>query len=50
MSGNPPAWGLGGGLTIPHCKKPACYEMLLRASGLAGSCEHSGFHTRQGIS
>jgi len=24
----PPAWGLGEGLTIPHCKIPACYEIL----------------------
>jgi hypothetical protein len=29
----PPAWGLGEGLTTPHCKKPACYEMLHRAGG-----------------
>jgi hypothetical protein len=27
----PPAWGLGKGLTTPHCEKPACYEMLHRA-------------------
>jgi hypothetical protein len=38
--GVPPAWGLGMGLTSPHSKKLACYEMLHRASELAGSCEH----------
>jgi len=35
-----PAWGLGEGLTTPHLKKLACYEMLHRASELASSCEH----------
>jgi hypothetical protein len=33
-------WGLGAGLTNLRCKKPACYEMLHRASHLAGFCEH----------
>jgi hypothetical protein len=28
--GGPSAWGLGEGLTTPHHKKPACYEMLHR--------------------
>jgi len=28
------------GLTILHCKKPTCYEVLHRASELVGSCEH----------
>jgi hypothetical protein len=37
----PLAWGLGEGLTNLHCKKPACYEMLHRASELVGSHEHS---------
>jgi hypothetical protein len=32
--GSPQAWRLGGGLTVPHCKEPACYEMLHRASDL----------------
>jgi len=31
---------LGEGLTTPHHKKTACYEMLHRASELAGPCEH----------
>jgi hypothetical protein len=26
--GGPPEWGLGEGLTTPHCGKLACYEML----------------------
>jgi hypothetical protein len=37
---NPPAWELGEGLTTPHCKTPACYEMLHRASKLMDTCEH----------
>jgi len=24
----PPAWGLGKGITTPHCKQPTCYKML----------------------
>jgi hypothetical protein len=32
--GDPPAWGLSEGLTTPHFKKPACFEMLHRASEL----------------
>jgi hypothetical protein len=32
--GCPPGWWLGKELTSPHCKKPACYEMLKRASEL----------------
>jgi hypothetical protein len=36
---DPPAWGLGRGLTTLHCKVPPFYKMLLRASELAGSCE-----------
>jgi hypothetical protein len=39
--GNPPAWELGEGLTTPHCKKPACYEMLHMTPELVGTCEHS---------
>jgi hypothetical protein len=38
--GGPPASGLGVGLTTHHPKKTVCYEMLHRASDLAGSCEH----------
>jgi hypothetical protein len=38
---DPPPWGLGEGLTTPHHKKPACYEMLHRSSELVGSSEHS---------
>jgi hypothetical protein len=36
----PPAWGLGEELTTPHRKNPDCYEMLYRASELAGFREH----------
>jgi hypothetical protein len=32
--GGPPAWVLGMGLTTPHRKKLACYEMSQRASDL----------------
>jgi hypothetical protein len=32
--------GVGEGLTIPHRKTPACYEVLHRALELAGSCKH----------
>jgi hypothetical protein len=32
--GGPPAWGLCEGLTNPHHKKSACYEMLHRAMEL----------------
>jgi len=32
MSGGPPAWVLGKGLTTSHRKKPTCYEMSHRAS------------------
>jgi hypothetical protein len=35
-SGGPPASGLDERLTAPHHKKPACYEMLHRASDLNG--------------
>jgi len=36
-----PACQLGEGLTTPHRKKKTvCYEMLCRASELAGCCEH----------
>jgi hypothetical protein len=38
--GGPPARELIEGLTIPHRKTPACYEIFHRASELAGSCEH----------
>jgi hypothetical protein len=31
---------LDEGPITPHHKRPACYEMLDRASELAGSCEH----------
>jgi len=31
---DPPAWGLCEGLTNPHHKKSACYEMLHRAMEL----------------
>jgi hypothetical protein len=31
--GDPPASGLGEGLTIPHRKKPGCYETLHSSSG-----------------
>jgi hypothetical protein len=41
--GGPPSWELGEGLTAPHHKKPACYEMLHTAS-VAGSCEHGNGH------
>jgi hypothetical protein len=37
---DPPAWGLGEGLTTPHRKKTACYAMLHSPSALAGSCEN----------
>jgi len=30
----PPAWGLVEGITPPHCKKTAPYEMLHRSSDL----------------
>jgi hypothetical protein len=36
----PPAWRLGEELITPHRKEPACYEMLHRASVMAGSCEN----------
>jgi hypothetical protein len=36
---DPPCWGLSEGLTTPHRKIPACYEML-HTSSEAGSCEH----------
>jgi len=35
-----PFWWLDKRLTSPNCKKPACYEMLCRASELVSSCEH----------
>jgi hypothetical protein len=38
--GAPPAWRVGEGLTTPHHKNPACYEMLQRAAELADSCEY----------
>jgi hypothetical protein len=31
---------LGEGLTTPHCKKTACYEVLHGDSDLVGCCEH----------
>jgi hypothetical protein len=34
--GGPPTWGLGEGLTTPHRKNLACYEMLHRVSELGG--------------
>jgi len=34
IRGGPPAWGLGEGLTTPHHKTLACYEMLHRVSDL----------------
>jgi len=42
--GGPTAWGLGEGLTTPHCKKTAHYEMLHRTSDFAGHCEHDDEH------
>jgi hypothetical protein len=30
--GDPKACGVGPGLTIPHRKKPACYEVLTQSS------------------
>jgi hypothetical protein len=30
--GGPPAWGLGVGLTTPHCKKQIHYEKDQRAN------------------
>jgi ABC-type Fe3+ transport system permease subunit len=39
VKGGTPAWGLGEGLTTPHCKEPACYKILHRAWNLmVGSC------------
>jgi hypothetical protein len=39
--GVPPAWGLGGGITISHRgKKKSRCGMLHRTSDLGGSCEH----------
>jgi hypothetical protein len=35
-SGGPPAWGLDEGLTTPHRKEIACYEMLHRTAELTG--------------
>jgi len=32
--GDPPAWGLGEGLTIPHRKKNTSYKILHRVSDL----------------
>jgi len=32
--------GWASWLTTLHLKNPTCYEMLHRASELAGSCEH----------
>jgi len=32
--------GLDEMLIIPHCKNPACYEMLHRPLELVGMCEH----------
>jgi hypothetical protein len=36
-----PFWRLGEGLTTPHRKRRARYEMLHRALELAGYCEYS---------
>jgi hypothetical protein len=33
---------VGTGLITPHCKIPACYKILQRASDLTGSCEMVG--------
>jgi hypothetical protein len=41
----PPAWRLCGWLTTHHCRKPTCYEMLHRASGLMCTCEHGNEHS-----
>jgi hypothetical protein len=32
--GSPPTWGLGGGLTTPHCRKLASYKMLFGSLNL----------------
>jgi hypothetical protein len=45
--------GFSGGLRTPHCEKPACYKLLLRALYLVVSCEHIStfrFHERWGNS
>jgi len=33
IRGGPPAWGLGKGLTTPHCNKPVYYKMSQSALG-----------------
>jgi hypothetical protein len=38
--GDCPVWGLGERLITSHCKKPACYETLQRASDKWAFCEH----------
>jgi hypothetical protein len=40
LSISPPTSRLGEGLTIPHLKKTACYEVVHRVLELQGTCEH----------
>jgi hypothetical protein len=37
--GDPPAWGLGGGLTTLPVKLNVCYETLQTSSDQASCCE-----------
>jgi hypothetical protein len=43
--GGLPAWGFEEGLTTPHRKRKASYEMLHRASELEGFFVHGNEHS-----